>query len=65
MKNMDLEVKILSDFHKVKNTLKSISTQYQEDFLLEDIVFITVDDKTKLNGIIKYIEITDEQFAYQ
>ena len=62
---MDLEIRILSELDKVKSTLKSICTSYHEDFLLDDIVFITIDDKSKLNPISKHINIRDEDYAYQ
>lgn len=62
---MDFEIRILSDIPTVKEELKCISNSYQEDFLLDDIVFITVDDRSKLNSILSHIEITDEQYAYQ
>ena len=61
----DLEIKILSDFHKVKNVLNSICIFYQEDFLLENLVFVTVDDISKLIPISNYIEIIEEEYAYQ
>ena len=64
MGNIDLEIKILSDFQKVKNTLNSICLYYQEDFLLDDIVFVTVDDISKLDSISMYIEISEEQYTH-
>lgn len=62
---MNLEIKILSDIEYVKEQLKVFSQSFQEDFLLEDIVFITIDDINKLSPIMDNIEIKKEEFAYQ
>ncbi|MFJ7371653.1 hypothetical protein ACIQVU_19845 [Lysinibacillus sp. NPDC098008] len=62
---MNFEIRILSNILNVKNVLKSISIFYQEDFLLEDIVFITIDDRSKLKSLQSHIEVTEEKFAYQ
>ena len=60
---MDYEIKILKDILEVKKVLKNESNYYQEDFLLENIVFISIDDLSKLKPIMSFIEIKDEEYA--
>ena len=62
---MNFEIRILSNVLNVKNVLKNVSNFYQEDFLLEDIVFITIDDRSKLKSVLSHIEVTEEKYAYQ
>lgn len=61
---MNLEIRIQSNIVNVKNVLKSISHYYQEDFLLENIVFITIDDLSKLKLLLNEIEVNEEKYAY-
>lgn len=62
---MNLEIKIIGNIEDIKPQLKSISQCYHEDFLLEEIVFITIDDINKLSPLLKSIEIKEEESAYQ
>lgn len=62
---MDFEIRILKDIPIVKEQLRDIVDFYQEDFLLNDIVFVTIDDKSKLSSLLGHIQITDEQYANQ
>ena len=62
---MDYEVKILNNIPAVKKELQSVVNNYQEDFLLEEIVFITIDDLSKLDHLSSQIEIREEQYAEQ
>ena len=63
----NFEVKILSNESEVKDLLMNVSTDYQEDFLLDDIVFVTLDNSnlSKLKSIAPYIILNEETFAYQ
>lgn len=62
---MNLEIKILNDISNVKNILKRVSNYYQEDFLLADVVFISIDNIYKLKPIQFDIHIFEEKYAYQ
>jgi len=62
---MHFEIRILDNIPDIKDVLKSVSNFYQEDFLLEDIVFITIDDRSKLKSVLSHIEVTEEKYAYQ
>lgn len=62
---MDFEVKIISNLKDVKNYLKENSIHYQEDFLIDDIVFVTVHDLDILKHINKDINYKPEEYAFQ
>lgn len=61
------EVKILTNETEVKKILMEISMDYEEDFLLDNIVFVTIDDSKSfmLNSIRQSIVMKEEALAYQ
>lgn len=61
---MDFEVRVLSNHSNVKNILKLACNYYQEDFLLDDIIFISIGDTSKLDAVMPFIEIIKEQHAF-
>lgn len=64
MKNNKYEIKILSNISETKNIIKSKANFFYEDFLLDDIVFIEIDDLNLLNVISNSILVKEEEYAH-
>lgn len=67
MNTQKLEIKINNkNIPAVKSNIKTLSLNYEEDFFLEDLVFIEIKEHNlqelnKINGI----QIEKEKYAYQ
>lgn len=67
--NYEIEILEEKEIKNIKILLKNLSTSYLEDFLLENIVFVTIDrteeNQSKLDQISSFIKIENEGVAYQ
>lgn len=67
MNTQKLEIQINSEnISAVKNNIRALSLKYEEDFFLEDVLFIEIKEAnlSKLKKI-KGIKIEKEKYAYQ
>ena len=62
---MNYETKILKGNKKNKEFIKKVSKEYQEDFLLDNVVFCSLDSLKELESILPDIEIKNEGLALQ